>query len=103
MENKVDRPNAIAVGRLFDAYDCYVLDDKTRVLSRNGLIRLLSGGARKRGVLEPYIDALPSRFRHLAVRANLEFIPPGGGTNHAVDVDTVVEICSAYADLVFAS
>ena len=94
----MNRPNAIAIGRLFDAHDCYVLDDKTRVLSRNGLIRLLSDGARKGGSLGAYIDALPRRFAHLAARANLEFIPPGGRVAHAVDVDTVVEICSAYAD-----
>ncbi|MEC7520177.1 MAG: hypothetical protein VYE22_09950 [Myxococcota bacterium] len=95
----MNRPNAIAIGRLFDAHDCYVLDDKTRVISKRGLVSLLRGsGGDKDGQIERRIAALPKRFHHLAVGTNLEFVFPGGGVAHAVDVDTVVEICSAYAE-----
>lgn len=90
------RPKAIATGTLLDTCDCYVLDGAVRVLSQNGLIRLLTNSAVERGTLDRYLGALPSKYEYLAARANLEFTLPGGRVGHAIDVDTVIAICVAY-------
>lgn len=127
-----ERKKAIATGKLFDQYDCYVLDGGARVLSKRGVVALLtsarevtpsSSGAkqrlsdrringfdsniqrlavgpnsgRKRGDLDEYLSALPSRYEHLAAAANfVEFTLPGGRVGHAVAASTVIAICSAY-------
>lgn len=93
------RPKAIAAGTLFDgAVDCYVLDDGRRVISQNGAVRALSGGARERGDLSVYINRLPSRFGHLTARAGLEFDMPNGGVAQGREGTWFVEVCDAYVD-----
>jgi hypothetical protein len=92
----MSRPKTIATGTLFDVCDCYVLDGAVRVLSKRGLIQMLSRNGRKAGDFEEYLAALPKRYEHLAADAKLEFILPGGRVGHAVDVDTVLAICVAY-------
>lgn len=92
------RKKAIATGKLFGEYDCYVLDGGTRVLSKRGALRLLSSGAES-GQLERYIAALPNRFQYLAAGANgEEFILPEGRVGHAIQASTLVAICSAYVE-----
>lgn len=90
---------AIATGKLFDGLcDCYVLDDKRRVLSQRGIVALLSGG-RESGNLDAYTGALPKRFGHLTAGANVAFTPSGGGRSAlGRDAEFLVELCQAYAE-----
>lgn len=94
------RLKAIAVGQLFGC-ECYVLDGGMRVLSKRGLVRLLSSGT-EHGRLEARLAALPSRYEHLAAGRNIEFVLPGGRIAHAVDAASVIAICSAYVEAALA-
>lgn len=99
MQKKI-RPKAIAKGKLFDRYDCYVLEGGVRVLSKRGVVALLSGESSgdKDGQIEKRIRALPSRYRHLAAGTNVAFALPGGQVGHAVDADTIIDLCFAYIE-----
>lgn len=108
----MQRLKAIAEGKLFGVVDCYVLDGGVRVLSKRGVVRLLSSGLQsaepresedfdsghKSGSLGQFLGRLPSRYGNLAADTNIEFTLPGGRVGHAVDVKTVAAICRAYVE-----
>jgi hypothetical protein len=108
----MQRLKAIAEGKLFGAVDCYVLEDGTRVLSKRGMVHMLSAGTKagesidsgdlgsehKPSNLGQYLKRLPSRFAGLAVSTNVEFILPGGRVGHGIDTKTVTAICRAYVE-----
>lgn len=91
----MQRVKAIGQGKLFDVCDCYVLDGGVRILSKRGLVALLSNG-REGGNLDQYIERLPNDYKHLLAGTNQEFVLPEKGVGHAIDVDRVVAICAAY-------
>ncbi len=91
----MQKAKTIGQGKLFDTCDCYVLDGGVRVLSKRGLWSLLSGSYENSDV-DRFLSRLPSRFAHLTVSTNIEFVLPQGGIGHAIDSDTAIEICAAY-------
>jgi hypothetical protein len=94
----MQRAKAIGQGKLFDVCDCYVLDGGTRVLSKRGLVALLSNGAETTN-LDRFLERLPSEYAHLAAWPNFAFNLPQGRVGQAVEVDAVIAICIAYDEL----
>jgi hypothetical protein len=96
------RPRALTTGVLPFGADCYVLDNKQRILSKKGAVRALTnregGGGTETGNIERYIARLPKRFHGLASRPTVEFVLNTGGVAHGIDAAHYVQILDAYAD-----
>lgn len=96
-------PKALYAGKLFDGLvDCYVLDDKRRVISQRGMVRTLTGGGAKDGKITRFVERLPEKFRHLASGPAIEFILPSGGRALGRESEWAVDVWQAYVDAHFA-
>jgi hypothetical protein len=78
----------IASGTIFGGLvDCYVLSDKTRVISMRGAVRALTrdagntekSGGHETGNLRQYLRRLPSKYGHLAAGTSRCFALPSRG------------------------
>ena len=91
---------AVKAGTLFDGMvPCYILEDGTRVLSKRGAVRALTGGdgsGAKDGKLDRLVSRLPSRYRHLTVGPNIGITQPQGGMAHAVPTEYFAKVVSAF-------
>ena len=70
---------AIASGTIFGGLvDCYVLEDKTRVISKRGVSRALSGGSDAPEIkdLPRALGKLPSKYGQIATPRAIEFSRP---------------------------
>ncbi len=102
-KNESDRPKAIAEGKLFEefgfAVDCYVLEDKRRVIAQRGIIRALRGktGGAEDGQLGRLLARLPSRFATLAAEPEIAFTMPAGGIALGREAQFMVRLLKAYS------
>lgn len=76
--------------------DCYVLDDGRRVLTKNAMVKALTGGRTENSHLDSYMARLASRSGDLSVGTEIEFDMKDGGFAVGREASDLVEICKAY-------
>jgi hypothetical protein len=87
--------------------ECYVLDDKMRVITNRGAVKALTGNAAKKagagtGDLARYIGNLPRRFADLSLAQEIEFDTGNGALAHGRSAAWFIKVCNAYVDAFFA-
>lgn len=96
-----DMFKAIAGGTIFGGLvDCYVLADKTRVISKRGVSRALSGGSDAPEIkdLPRALGKLPSKYGQIATPRAIEFSRPTGGVAHGISAEQFYDILVAYSE-----
>lgn len=98
---------AIASGTIFGGLvDCYVLEDKTRVISKRGAVKALTRDAEnteKSGATNPtalgrYLSRLPSKYAHMSTRPTLRFRHQQGGMADGITAEEFYDILVAYSE-----
>ena len=95
---------ALAIGDI--QIECYVLDDKTRVITNRGAVKALTAnGAKKAGAdsgnLTRYMAGLPKRFAALESGQEIAFATSAGRATGR-SAAWFVALCNAYVDAYFA-
>lgn len=102
-----DMFKAIASGTIFGGLvDCYVLEDKTRVISMRGAVRALTRGpdssgktsGSETGNLGQYLRNLPSKYEHLAAGKSLRFAMQARGMANGITAEQFYDILVAYSE-----
>lgn len=98
-----DMIKAIASGTIFGGLvDCYVLADKTRVISKRGAVKALTsdggGGGRERGDLTRYLDRLPKKYGLSGVAPTFQFATSSGASAHGISAEQFYDILVAYSE-----
>lgn len=97
----------IASGTIFGGLvDCYVLNDKTRVVSMRGAVRALTrdaenigkSGGHETGNLGQYLRRLPSNYAHLAAGTSRRFTLPSRGMANGITAEQFYDILVAYSE-----
>lgn len=96
-------PNAIAAGKLFGGLvDCYVLEDKRRVIVKRGAVKAITSGGADSGVdggnLRRYLAKLPEKYGLSGVGPSIGFTTPTGATAQGITAEQFYDILVAYSE-----
>lgn len=103
----MSRPRVMYAGKLWGLVDCYVLDDKRRVLSMRGAVRALTTeniekndgheNGTDNGNLAQYVSRLPEKYGLKSSGTTFEIQRVEGGIAKAIEASDFVDILAAYS------